>query len=123
MLCLWKCGVLYSLSAAAAFPLLKPQTKCMSQYCSLVNIFDTTTSPFELVSISLKQEEMGNTEQLTTELSDKMAVESSEERYVLCSCNSDMRTNSEKSVLGIFVPNKVLNHHHKDWPDLLIHPV
>ena len=54
------CGnlVLYSLSAAAAFPLQKPQTKCMFQYSSLVNIFDTTTTPLELVGISQKQEEM-----------------------------------------------------------------
>ena len=74
----------------------------MSRYCSLVNIFDTTTSPLELVGISLKQEEMGNTEQLTkheyltTELSYKMAVKSSEARYVLCSRNSETGTNSEK---------------------------
>ena len=67
----------------------------MSRYCSLVNIFDTTTSPLELVGISLKQEEMGNTEQqtkhehLTRELSDKMAVKSREARYVLCSRNSE----------------------------------
>ena len=74
----------------------------MSRYCSLVNIFDTTTSPLELIGISLKQEEMGNTEQLTkhehltTELSDKMTVKSCEARYVLCSCNSETGTNSEK---------------------------
>ena len=54
-----RCGnvILYSLSAAAAFPLQEPQTKCMSRYCSLVNIFDMT-SPLELVGISLKQEEV-----------------------------------------------------------------
>ena len=58
--------------------------------------------PLELFGMSLKQEEMGNTEQLTkhehltTELSDKMAVKSSDARYVLCLRNSETGTNSEK---------------------------
>ena len=41
-------------------------------------------------------EQLTKHKQLTTELSDKMAVESSEDRYVLCSRNSEMRTNYEK---------------------------
>ena len=64
--------------------------------------YDATTSPLELFGISVKQEEMGNTKQLTkhehltTERSDKMAVKSSDTRYVLCSCNSETGTNSKK---------------------------
>ena len=90
----------------------------MSRYCSLVNILDTTTSPLELVGFSLKQEELG-TEQLTkhelftTELSDKMAVKSSEDRSCYVSVTRK-RGRILKNVLGFFVPNKVLNHHHKD---------
>ena len=41
--------------------------------------------------------------QLTTELNDKMTVQSSEDRYVLCSRNLEMGTNSEKSVLEFFL--------------------
>ena len=49
-----------------------------------------SSQPFELVG----EEEIRDTEQLTThKLSDKMALESSEERYVLCSRNSERRTN------------------------------
>ena len=61
---------------------------------------------------------VGNTEQLTklkqlTTEREKMAMESSEDKYVLCLRNSETGTNFEK-VLELFVPNKVLNHHHKD---------
>ena len=38
-------------------------------------------------------EELIKYKQLTTELSDKMAVKTSEDRYVLCSRNSEIVTN------------------------------
>ena len=41
-------------------------------------------------------EQLTKHKQLTTELNDKMAVESSEDRYLLCSRNLEMGTNSEK---------------------------
>ena len=41
-------------------------------------------------------EQLTQHKQLTSELSDKMAVESSEDRYVICSRNSETGTNSEK---------------------------
>ena len=41
-------------------------------------------------------EQLTKHKQLTTELSNKMSVESSEDRYMLCSRNSETGTNSEK---------------------------
>ena len=41
-------------------------------------------------------EQLTKHKQLTTELNDKMTVESSEDYYVLCSHNLEMGTNSEK---------------------------
>ena len=55
-----------------------------------------SSQPLELVGAIRDTEQLTKHIQLNTELSDKMAVESSEERYVLCSRNSELRTNSEK---------------------------
>ena len=41
-------------------------------------------------------EQLTKHKQLTIELNDKMTVESSEDRYVLCSRSLEMGTNSEK---------------------------